>query len=70
MDETTLSVVKSRLEKIRSEFKDNRNILTHLAEVEQDIVENVNLFMPSEETSTGEENIFASPQNLNFSAIV
>lgn len=62
MDETTLSVVKSRLGKIRSEFKDNPNILTHLAEVEQDIVENVNLFMPSEETGTGKENIFASPQ--------
>ena len=63
MDETTLSVVKSRLQKIRSEFQDNRDILTHLAEVEQDIVENVNLFMPSEETSTGGENILASPQN-------
>jgi lon-related putative ATP-dependent protease len=66
MDETTLSVVKSRLEKVRSEFKDNRSILTHLAEVEQDIVENVNLFMPSEETSTGEETIFASPQKSKF----
>ena len=62
MDETTLSVVKSRLEKIRSEFKDNRNILSHLDEVEQDIVENVNLFIPSQENSTGEENIFTSPQ--------
>ncbi len=28
MDETTLSVVKSRLEKIRSEFKDNQSILS------------------------------------------
>ncbi len=62
MDEMTLSVVKSRLEKIRSEFKDNRNILTHLDEIEQDIVENVNLFMPSEESSAGEENIFSPPQ--------
>ncbi len=66
MDETTLSVVKSRLGKIRSEFKDNRSILTHLNEVEQDIVENVNLFMPSDENSTGEENIFTSPQNSNL----
>jgi lon-related putative ATP-dependent protease len=66
MDETTLSVVKSRLEKIRSEFKDNPNILTQLDEVEQDIVENVNLFIPSEETSTGEENIFTSPQKSKF----
>ena len=62
MDETTLSIIKSRLEKIRSAFQDNRSILTHLAEVEQDIVENVNLFMPSEENSSGEKNIFASPQ--------
>jgi lon-related putative ATP-dependent protease len=62
MDETTLAVVKSRLEKIRSEFKDNRSILTHLAEVERDVVENVNLFIPSEENSTGEENIFTSPR--------
>ncbi len=63
MDQTTRSVVKSRQEKIRSEFKDNRDILSHLDEVEQDIVENVNLFMPSQETGTAEENIFASPQN-------
>ncbi len=62
MDETTLSVVKSRLEKIRSDCKDNRNILIHLDEVEQDIVENVNLFIPSQETATGEENILNSPQ--------
>jgi lon-related putative ATP-dependent protease len=62
MDETTLSVVKSRLKKIRSEFENYRNILTHLDEVEQDIIGNVNLFVPSEEASTGEENIFASPQ--------
>ena len=62
MDETTLSVVKSRLAKIRSEFKDNPSILTHLDEVEQDIVENVNLFMPSEENNSSEKNIVGSPQ--------
>jgi lon-related putative ATP-dependent protease len=62
MDETTLSIVKARLEKIRSEFKDNRSILTHLDEVEQDIVENVNLFITSEENDTAEKNMFASPQ--------
>jgi len=62
MDEITQSVVQSRLEKIRSEFKDSRNILAHLDAVEQDIIENVNFFMPSEESSTGEENIFLLPQ--------
>jgi lon-related putative ATP-dependent protease len=62
MDDTTLSTVKSRMEKIRSEFKDNPIILTHLDEVEQDIVENVNLFFPSDETSTDEKSLFTSPQ--------
>jgi lon-related putative ATP-dependent protease len=62
VDEVTRSVVQSRLEKIRSEFKKNANILAHLDAVEQDIIENVNFFMPSEESSTGEENIFVLPQ--------
>jgi lon-related putative ATP-dependent protease len=63
MDETSLSVLKSHLEKIRSQFQDNRSILTHLAEIEQDIVENVNLFIPSGEIGSGEETILTSPQN-------
>jgi lon-related putative ATP-dependent protease len=62
MDEVTQSVVQSRLEKIRSEFKDSRNIMAHIDAVEQDIIENVNFFMPAEEGSTGEENIFLLPQ--------
>ncbi|MBT8366175.1 MAG: AAA family ATPase, partial [Deltaproteobacteria bacterium] len=62
MDEITRSVVQSRLEKIRSEFKYSRNILAHLDAVEQDIIENVNFFMPSDEGSTGEESIFSLPQ--------
>jgi lon-related putative ATP-dependent protease len=55
MDEMTRSAVKARLERIRTEFKDNRNLIAHLDEVEQDIIENVNLFMPSAENGPGEE---------------
>jgi lon-related putative ATP-dependent protease len=62
MDETTLTVVGPRLDKLRIEFKDNPTILTHLDEIEQDIVDNVNLFIPSEETGAGGENIFPSAQ--------
>jgi lon-related putative ATP-dependent protease len=62
MDEVTRSVVQSRLKNIRSEYKDCLNIMIYLAEVEQDIVENVNFFMPSEETGSGEENILSMPQ--------
>jgi lon-related putative ATP-dependent protease len=61
LDEYTRSVVQSRLTAIRSEFKDNRNIMAHLEAVEQDIVENVNFFMPSKEDSPKEEKIFLLP---------
>ena len=62
MDETTLSIVRLRLDKLRFEFKDNPTILTHLDEIEQDIVDNVNLFIPSEEPGAGADNIFPSAQ--------
>ncbi len=62
MDEVTQSIVQSRLEKIRSEFRDSRNIMVHLDAVEQDIIENVNFFMPAEEAGSAEENIFLIPQ--------
>lgn len=61
VDEMTRAAVKSRLDKIRSEFKDNRNLIAYLDEVEQDIVENVNLFMPSEESGAGGEDILSLP---------
>ncbi|NNL76286.1 MAG: AAA family ATPase, partial [Desulfobacterales bacterium] len=61
MDEVTLSTVKYRLEKIRSEFKDNQSILNHLDEIERDIVENVNFFMPADDGSPTEENVFLRP---------
>jgi len=62
VDEVTQSLVQSRLEKLRSEFKDSRNIMVHLDAVEQDIIENVNFFMPAEDGDSGEENIFLIPQ--------
>ena len=62
MDAVTVSVVKTHLEKIRSEFKDSPGILAHLDEIEGDIVENVHYFMPSEESASTDENIFLHPQ--------
>ena len=66
MDEVTLAVVESRLEKIRSEFKDSPSILKHLDEIEQDIVENVQYFMPSEEGDSKENGIFRLPPDSNL----
>jgi lon-related putative ATP-dependent protease len=66
MDEVTFSIVNSRQEKIRSEFKDNPGILNHLDEIEQDIVENVQYFLPSEDGNAKEENIFKLPPKSNL----
>ena len=66
MDEVTLAVVKNRLEKIRSDFKDSTSILNHLDEIEQDIVENVQYFMPPDPGNAKEENIFRLPPKSNL----
>jgi lon-related putative ATP-dependent protease len=58
MDKITLSIVQSRLEKIRAEFKNRPAILDHLSQVEQDIVDNVNFFVAPEETKSTDESIF------------
>jgi len=62
MDETTQSVIQSRLEKIKSEFHDSRHIMAHIDAVEKDIIENVNYFMPDENSRGGEENVLLLPQ--------
>jgi len=67
LDDVTQSVVQSRLEKIRSDFKDSRHVLAHLDAVEQDVIENVNLFMPTEDSGGGEGKIFSVHQKSNLS---
>ena len=47
LDTIALSVVKWRIDDIRTEFKDSPAIGEHLDRVEQDIIENFNLFIPS-----------------------
>jgi lon-related putative ATP-dependent protease len=66
MDEVSASVVRLRLEKIRKEYKKSNDIQAYLNEIEEDIVENVNFFMPSEETKATEENLFAVPPKTNL----
>jgi len=50
LDAVALSVVQWRIDRIRGEFKDCDAIQKHLDSVQQDIVENFNLFIPSDET--------------------
>jgi len=62
MDETTRSVIQTRLEKIKSEFHDSQHIVAHIDAIEKDIIENVQFFMPDEDSRGGEENILLLPQ--------
>jgi hypothetical protein len=52
MDEYALSVVKERLDPIRKEFKAVGAIVEHLNVVQEHIVENFNVFIPANKTST------------------
>jgi len=47
LDATALSVVEWRIDQIRNDFKECKPILDHLDNVQGDIVENFNLFIPS-----------------------
>ena len=47
LDEETLSVVESRLDRLRASFKKSQDVLDYLEEVQHDIIENVQEFLPS-----------------------
>jgi len=50
MNEVVLALVKKRLEPIRADFKDRGPLLAYLENLQADIVDNFNLFMPSEKS--------------------
>jgi lon-related putative ATP-dependent protease len=50
MDEGVLALAKKKLEPIREDFKDRRGVMDYLEELQADIVENFNLFMPAEKS--------------------
>jgi predicted ATP-dependent protease len=61
MDEYALSVVKKRLDPIRKEFKASEAIVEHLNAVQEHIVENFNLFIPSDKNEPQPQG--QAPQN-------
>jgi predicted ATP-dependent protease len=61
MDEYALSVVKKRLDPIRKEFKASEAIVEHLNAVQEHIVENFNLFIPSDKSEPQPQG--QAPQN-------
>lgn len=55
MDAFALSAVKKRLDPIRKEFKDNEAVVEYLNGAQAHIVENFNLFIPSDKTEQPSE---------------
>lgn len=48
MDEVTLFIVKGRLDILKGRYAEVPDIIKYLDEVQEDVVENVNIFIPSE----------------------
>ncbi len=66
LDKVALSVVQARLDSLKAEFKDNSDILDYLAAVQEDIVDNFNIFIPSDKSETQPENLAERMQKTNF----
>lgn len=66
LDKVALSVVQARLDTLKAEFKDNSDILDYLAAVQDDIVDNFNIFIPSDKSETQPENLAERLQKPNF----
>ncbi len=66
LDKVALSVVQARLDTLKAEFKDNSDILDYLAAVQDDIVDNFNIFIASDKSETQPENLAERLQKPNF----
>ena len=65
MDEYALSAVKKRLDPIRKEFKANQAIVEHLNSAQEHMVENFNVFIPTDKTEQQPES--PAPRNAEAS---
>jgi lon-related putative ATP-dependent protease len=66
LDKVALLAIKARLDPLKAEFKDNSDILDYLAAVQEDIVDNFNIFIPSDKSETQPDNPAGQPQKPNF----
>jgi len=62
--ESTRFVVKSRLDLIRESYRDEEKVLRFLDEMQEDMVDNVGLFLPRQQEADGNE---APPDTLELS---
>ncbi len=66
MDEVAAEVVQIRLRPIRTEFKDDTQIQEYLNNVQEDVIDNFNIFIPSTNNEAPAEQPWGKPLEPNF----
>jgi lon-related putative ATP-dependent protease len=66
MQEVTVFVVTSRMHVLRNEYKECSDVLRYLDEVQEDIVDNVNNFLPAKSKPSGIEAMLPQIQKPSF----
>jgi lon-related putative ATP-dependent protease len=66
MDEVAAEVVKACLNPARTEFKGSPEVLAYLESVQDDIIDNFNIFIPSNKNEMPAELPWGKPQEPNF----
>jgi lon-related putative ATP-dependent protease len=66
VQQVTLYVVASRMDILKSDFKESPQVLRYLEEVQEDIVENTKNFMPSKKQPAGIEALLPQMQRPSF----
>jgi lon-related putative ATP-dependent protease len=66
MDEVAAEVVQTRLRPIRTEFKDDTQIQEYLNNVQEDVIDNFNIFIPSANNEAPAEQPWGKPLEPNF----
>ena len=66
MEEVTLFVVKHRIDLIRDEYKNTKNLLAYLDDVQADILENVKDFISSPDTKSPLEGLIGQASKPSF----
>jgi lon-related putative ATP-dependent protease len=66
LDEVALSVVRAHLGPIRDAFKNNEDIQSYIDSVQTDVIENFNIFIPSDKSENQPENPWVQSQKIDF----
>ena len=66
LDKVALLAIRARLDPLKAEFKDNNDIQDYLAALQEHIVDNFNIFIPSDKSESQADSTPGQPQQTNF----